>query len=263
MKNKKWSIIIALIASIIIVVLGLRKIYLYGFVVAGAQKYPSGVMQDLAIYAIDPENILAELDQGSANVFMPALQNPIYDDIPPVWQPGSFSWSQEDHLKVATALHEYNWNEGLDEWKLYSLDFSILDCEDISRIDHASFGFYQRDGDWYYSMHNMTIDLEYGLVYAGNDNGYYSGNWKDFDFDNSIVNTANEILFLGEQNGGEQARLKMINDPDCQVNIFFAPFVQEEDNWGWKVTYKLGNSFIYGITIDPYTGKYQILKPIP
>lgn len=220
-------------------------------------------MGDMTVYALDPKTILTSVDQGRIDVFEPALQNPVYDDMPPIWSPGSFSWNQEDHQKVANALHQFVWSESLNKWHPYSANFGILQCKDTNRIDRAALGFYQRQGTWYYRVHNMTIDLGYAIVYAGNNDGYYVGQWKDLDIDTAIVNTAEKALLIAEQNGGEKARVEVMDDAECQISIFLAPFVLDDADWGWRVTYKHGTSFIFGMLIDPYTGSYEILRAGP
>lgn len=258
--NKKTIISrTALVIGIIIAGIALHKIYLYVYVLQDASEYPSGVKNDIATYTINPETILTSLDQGKTDIFLPALKSPIYDDVPILWAPGSFPWGQEDYLKIANSLHQFVWKESLEDWYLYSADFGILQCRDISRIDSADFGFYQRQGNWYYIVHNMAIGLGYGYVYAGNDNGYYKGKWKDIDLDKVVVNSANKALQLAEQNGGQEARLAVKDDPECHISIFFAPFVLDQADWGWRVIYKRGTLFMYGIIIDPYSGKYEIL----
>jgi hypothetical protein len=189
---------------------------------------------------------------------MPALKNPMYDeDVELLWTPGSLAWGADDYLKVADALHQATWNEPLKNWNLYSASFDLFQCADISRIDNAAFGFYQRQGNWYYLVHTMTIDLGYGLVYAGDANGYYTGRWKDISFDKAVVDKPDEALLIAEQNGSEKARLSLVDKDDCSINIFLAPFVLDQKNWGWRVTYESGKSFIYDVVIDPYTGEFD------
>lgn len=259
--NKKRLITSGIqIISIFIIGIAIYIIYLYIYVLRDASRYPSGVMEDMIVYSINPETTLASIDFGKVNIFMPALKNPVYDDVEVLWSPGTFDWDQKDYLKVADTLHRVTWNEHLKKWNLYSANFDIFQCKDITRIDQVSFGFYQRQGNWYYLIHNMKIDLGYGLAYAGNDDGYYTGNWKDIDLDKAKVNTTDKALLIAEQYGGKQTRDALIDSDDCHINIFFAPFIFDQDNWGWRVTYKRGESFVYGIMVDPYTGKYEILN---
>jgi len=252
---------VLLIISIIIVGLVVHKIYLYIYVLQDASEYPSGAKDNMVIYSINSETILASIDHENANIFMPALKNPIYDeDVELLWTPGSLAWGSEDYLKVADVLHQATWNEHLKNWKLYSASYDLFQCADVTRIDNAAFGFYQRKGNWYFLVHNMTIDLGYGLVYAGDDNGYYTGKWKDIDLDKAIIDKADKALLIAEQNGGKETRLSLVGSHDCSINIFLAPFVLNKKNWGWKVTYSSGEESVYEMIIEPYTGKFDILN---
>jgi hypothetical protein len=257
--NRKRLMNIAMpIIGTIVAVIVVYNIYLYSYVLRDASQYPSTVMDDMVVYSINPETSLEELNDGKTDIFMPALKTPIYDDVAPSWGPGSFAWEPEDYFKVADALHQKNWNESLQKWKLFSASFDLFQCVDVSRIDHVTFGFYQSHGNWYYLVHNITIDLEYGLIYAGDDDGRYTGRWKDIDFGKAVVDKADKALLIAEQNGGEEARLSLVDKDDCSINIFLAPFVLDQKNWGWRVTYESGKSFIYDIVIDPYTGEFDL-----
>lgn len=254
------AVVIVLAAAFVLIFA--HKVYLYVYVLSEAPEYPSALMYDMVIYSFDPETILTSIDSGRSDMFVPALTNPIDDaDIVELWSPGTFAWGPDDYLKIANALNQNTWNEPLKNWELSMASFDILQCKDVSRIDFASIGFYQRQGNWHYLVHNMKIDSGYGLVYAGNDNGYYTGMWKDFDSDSALVGTATDALLIAEQNGGKEARLAMKDDTECRIDIFLAPFVIDQENWGWRVIYERGMSFVYGIVIDPYTGKYKTLKP--
>lgn len=252
---------VILVVGVVVACIALYKIYTYLFFLQEAHEYPSEVKYDMVIYSIDPETILSSIDQGENEVFKPPLKDPINDNVTQLWPPGHFAWGSEDFEKVANSLHQTVWNETLKAWKLFSANFSILQCADVNRIDEASFVFYQSRGNWYHLVHSMTIDLEYGFVYAGNDNGYYTGKWKDLDLDKAVVNTANEAVQIAEQSGGEKIRFGLIDNQECSINIFFANFVIDQQNWGWRVIYRKGISFAYGVVIDPYTGNYEILQP--
>jgi hypothetical protein len=261
MKNKTVSLSIVLAISIIIVSAIAYKIYLYIYVLRDAPEYPTEVMNDMVTYTIDPQTILNALEQGDSDVFMTALESPIYDNVPLLWTPGSFSWDQDDYQQVANALHQFVWSESLNDWHLYFAHFNTAQCDDAFRTDGASFGFYQRQQNSYYTVHNIVIDLNYGYVYAGNDDGYYTGTWKDIELEKVQVNSLDKALVIAEQTGGQDVRLAIADSKKCNIDIFFAPFTSNDADWGWRVTYWQDvSTSVYGIVIDPYTGGHRILK---
>lgn len=239
--------------------------YIY-LLLSDADKYPTGkTLDNMVVYKFDPETILQSLDQGDTDVFMTALKNPIYDSVPPLDPQSSFSWNQEDFLKVANNLHQFVWKQSLDEWHLYSADVVIPQCNDLSRYSSAGFQYYNRQEDWYFEIHNMNIDLEYGFVYAGDNNDYYTGQWKDINLDIVTVNNSAKALMIAEENGGQETRMAMDVEKKCHILISISPhsiYNRSWFGWGWEVTYwgNEGASLAYGITIDPYSGKYEVIK---
>jgi len=257
---------LVLLFGIIAAGLAINRNYFYVYLLAvSAPKYPTGeIIDNLVVYQIDPETILTSLEEGNSSVFLPATKNPIYEDVAPLTPISFFRWSQEDSLQVANALHQFVWGEPLNDWRLYSAGFTIPQCKDITKINGAGFRHYQRQKDWYFVVHDINIDLEYGYVYAGDNNGYYTGKWEDIDVSQSAVKSADQALHIAEDNGGEEARLVLSDDQECHISIFLSPhalFDRTWDGWGWEVTYwtKDGSLLLYGIIIDPYTGKYEIL----
>jgi hypothetical protein len=259
-KTVIWSVTLTI--GIVIAAIALFKTSFYVYLLWNAPKYPTGLpMQNMVIYKIDPETTLNSLDQGKTDAFMTALENPVYNNVPSLGPPGSFTWNQENYLNVAGALHKFIWKESLENWYLYSEGFSILQCGDISRIDGAGFEFYQRQNNWYYMIHDMSIDLQYGYVYAGDHNSYYTGTWKDIDLGKVEINSPEKALTIAEENGGQEARLTIKDGLECNIDITLQPNVFDHSNWSWQIVYQTDNGTlrIYGITIDPYTGKYEIL----
>lgn len=266
--NKKsvlWKFI--LIIGLVIVGITIYQNYFYIYLlVTNAPTSPTGKpVYNMEIYKIDPETTLPSLHAGRTDVFMVTHENPIYDNVPALEPHSSFPWNQEDSISVANAFHKFVWKEPLDNWKLYSAAFTIPQCKDISRINSAGFQFYQRQKNLYYLFHNVDINLEYGYIYASDSNGYYTGRWKDLDLDKVTVNSVDKALLIAEQNGGQEARTSLQDSKSCHISIFYSPrplFGQSWSTWGWEITYWVnnGNSLVYGIIIDPYTGRYKILN---
>ena len=73
--------------------------------------------------------------------------------------------------------------------------------------------------------------------------------------------TADEALQIAERNGGHEARTAVGND--CEITAF-SPTV---NGGGWEINYvNYPDNFVkslYGIAIDPQTGKYEVLYPKP
>jgi hypothetical protein len=256
--SKKTAILtLILVFCLIIVGIILYEASIY----MNASKYPTGKPFDnLVIYKIDPETILNSLESNKTEVFAPATSNPLYDDVPLLWPAGSLTWNQKDYINIANALHKYVWEDSLENWHPYSESYSISQCIDVSRINAAYFQFYNRQKNWYYLVHAMTIDSEYGYVYAGDNDSYYTGKWKDIDIDSAVVNNADKALLVAEQNGGQDIRLTMRDDKECHISISLEPFAFERPDWGWRITYWLGSSPILITDIDPYTGEHKTLN---
>ena len=256
-----------LVIGLAIALITIYQNYFYIYLlVTNAPSYPTRKPVDnMEIYQIDPETILTSLNHGKTDVFMIAQKNPIYDDVPALEPHSSFPWNQQDSLRVADAFHQFVWKESLENWHLYSAGFTIPQCRDISRINGVGFQFYQRQKNWYYLIHNIDINLEYGYMYGSDNNGHYTDRWKDIDLNKVTVNSADKALLIAEQNGGQEARVRVKNDQKCHISISFSPHVlfdRSWSGWGWEVTYWIndGASLIYGIIIDPFNGRYKVLN---
>jgi hypothetical protein len=228
-------------------------------------EFDEGVLYDTSIYTFDPKVILTSLDQGDVDLFKVSPSDSEANS-PLLWPPATFSWNQEEYLKVADALHEFVWKEPLEDWHLIRAYFRILQCQDVSKaIDYVALSFYQRQGDSYV-VHGMRIDPLHGTLIAGTNSYYYSGKWVDIDLAHISVNEPYVALGMAESSGGREARSSAKNK--CHVDIYFAPYVTEYNiithpvnrfGWGWNVLYEDdGLNSIFEMIIDPYTAKYAI-----
>jgi len=79
-------------------------------------------------YKINSQTIIASLDRGDTEVFMPELETPEVSNqsLSPIF------WRQLDYLKVANALHEFVWHEPLTSWNIYAATFNT-DCTAATR----------------------------------------------------------------------------------------------------------------------------------
>ncbi|MDA8115502.1 MAG: hypothetical protein M0Z43_12390 [Acidithiobacillus sp.] len=241
---------------IIIFIILLGSVFAYKLVVSIFRTdagHPTGLYEDEISYEINPETILTSINTSETNVFtrIPAT--------PEVYSPlasGSFSWDQTDYLTIANAFHNFVWKEDLQNWSLYSAEFLIQQCQNnFGGFDYAHFDYFQRQDKTYF-VHGITIAPLYSEIASGETYYDYTSRWKSIDL-TKIKISADDALILAEKYGGEQARLSVGND-DCRVRLVLAPYVLGRD-WGWSVFYFKGNSKIFDISIDPYTGKYEIL----
>lgn len=262
--NKKTAIWIVVLSAVIICAIIVVWIRNY------TPGYPEGVLYDRVTYTIDPQTVLASIDQGNTDVFLPAPPDP-GGPWPTLWPPGSFTWNQKDYFKTTDALHQFVWKESLKDWNLIRASFDIDQCKDVfSGIDNADFSFYQRRTGLN-DVHGFWIRPLYGVVHAGNEYSHDSGwtaKWKSIDLNKTKINSVDVALQVAEENGGKEARSVAKNE--CHISLLLAPDRFEYDilshpfthyGWGWSVIYWPNESNadpIFEITIDPYTGKYEI-----
>jgi len=228
--------------------------------------YPVGGSENEIIYAIDPKSILTSLDRGETEVFLPApLESGEYT--PPIWTPGAFAWNQEDHLKVANALHQFTWKASLEDWDLYDATFWVSPRADNSYgIDYAYFVFF-RHKDNEYIVHTLSIDLLYGETRTG-EGLYHDKGWKGFRLSELKINSADQALLISAENGGQEACLALKSECHMRVSLgsylavypfLSIPFYRYE--WKWIVNYyDEGGDTIFSMSIDPYSGEYKILN---
>ena len=213
-------------------------------------------------YTIRPETILESLNRGETDVFTLTPSRP--DEVKsPIGSMGSFSWSQEDYLKIANALHQFVWKETLENWHIISADYLMAQCQNMTGgFDSSSFYFYKHKGS-YSVVHRLWINPFYGEVEVNETNYSYARNWKSIDLDNLIVNSADVALRIAEQNGGTEARAtsnggcrQIYIDLEPQVKYTFMSHPFDVYDWGWKIIYSFDDYADYfEMNIDPYTGK--------
>ena len=148
-------------------------------------------------------------------------------------------------------------------------------CMNIfGRIEGASLSFYQRRESWNY-VHDFWIMPSYGVVKAGDEYSHHSGykaKWQSIDLNNAKINSVVSALQVAEQHGGSEARTLAKNE--CKISILLAPDRIKYDilshpftpyGWGWEILYwsnkpNRSPGPLFGINVDPYTGKYKVLR---
>ena len=238
------------VVAIFIVIFGIAIIYVFDPFIEQVQRYPSYLGKDTGYYKIDPDNILTSLDFGGAKAFVPEAtspENPIYEEF--------FSWNQSDYTKIVTALHEYVWNEGLDDWKLYYMYFDTPCHDNLIGFELGKYYYFKTTfqyGRISYAGRGFLITPQYGDVEWGSGPNYPHPiqGWKSVDL-NKVKITAEEALKIAEQNGGKETRLSVKNE--CKITAKLSGYS------GWKMfiyRYDTGSS-IFSIEIDPSTGKMK------
>ena len=258
-KNAKvWLIVsMILVSGILIFYKPVRDISFIKWSQHRVKTYPEGALDNLVVYSINPNTILTDLNHQELNVFRPS-ESDLAEYTPPIWPSGSFSWNEEDYLKIANALHLYYWKEPLTNWHLIHASFQIDQCKDIfDKVDSASLLFYQTQ-DAGYVVHGVWIDPLRGEVTVGDNLFLNTGEWKEINLSEAKVKSVDDALMIAERNGGQSARLRVKNE--CDVSVLFAPYVIShlfaDSEWGWSILYQTNASrILFETTINPYTGK--------
>jgi hypothetical protein len=250
--KKKRIIVIALLVIVIIGIF-IGAIYLLTPYDDQVNRYPKIGLSDfdnIGRYRINPETILASLDRGETNVFMPESATPES----PVLET-AVSWRQSDYLEIADALHQFVWKETLDSWNLYNIELDAV-CQDnpngFGVGDLVFFKSARDNGETKYSTRELLITPQYGDVsWGGGANFPYPiFGWKSINLSLFKV-TAEDALKIAEENGGRIARLSVQNE--CRIVVS----MNSNAYTGWRVIYfpNSGGLRIFEKQIDPYTGR--------
>ncbi|MEW6029582.1 MAG: hypothetical protein ACOYZ8_09650 [Chloroflexota bacterium] len=236
MKNKP---IMLIHISFIILVLS-SIVYLYLSLAERPRETPSlGNFTATGTYAIDSENLLVSINNKNLDVFLPVIKTP---EEPLLAEP--VGWLQEDYLKIANALSMFVWNESLDGWSIYRMDFQASCREVQNGFNWADFYFYKEisiDGKRYYSVRGVFINPEFGYVMWG-DNTYSRPiiGWKHIDI-NALTVTAEEALVKAEEKGGNAVRLSVNN----ACHVFVEMYPENNSYYDWDVRYEGNVEFLY------------------
>jgi len=222
------------------------------------RRYPStiGTFNNTGDLTINPMTILDALNRGEINVFTPTLATPSDNTIMPS---GSIHWTQSDYLKVADALSQFVWKEPLKGWFIYHLTFN-KECQDnLNGFDSADIIYYKTiGGGWQktYTARYIQIYPLAGIVSWGGETEFpISDGWATIDLTEFKI-TADDVLQIAEENGGQDARLRVGNE--CNILISM-PNHNNDDRW--NIGYYYGVNF--EMVVDPYSGKYEVPAPSP
>lgn len=232
-------------------------------------EYPVGGSDNEVIYKFDSQTILASLEKSQENIFTPAPTG--FESISTIWPYGSFAWNQEDHFKIANAIHQLVWGETLENWLVYNATFYIFKYPFPGGIEYSHFVFYTHQNNEY-TVHAITIKPLYDQVIIGQAVYHDKNNWRGFDLQNLAVKNVDSAILIAEQNGA--SGLCPVDANQCEIGFWLTPSLDEDRNflifpiyryeWKWGVTYyDMSQHRIFDIDIDPYTGGHEIIDHSP
>ena len=207
-------------------------------------------------YTIDPDTILDSLAQGKKDVFTLQTATP-EAELPPASEP--VHWSQSDFYRIAQALHEYVWNESVEEWYLPDMEFG-MDCQGaFDGPQYGRFVFYK-----FVHIREQESRIEHDIYILHQENTvrvfeteYYPRleTWQNIDWAKVKISVT-DALQIAERNGGYEARSNENNE--CKISLALAPGSKYE---GWQVMYTGNNrTRLFDIHINTLTGEYKIIK---
>ena len=206
------------------------------------------------IYQFAPQTILASLDRGEKDVFLPMLENPDglkveYDDI---------IWNQSDFLRVANALSQQVWHEPLDieSWDVYYILFEGTCDDGIHGFNDFSITYYKtiKTGwETVYKARTIGVIAWDGIATWAGDGSFstpFIFPWRKIELTKFKI-TAEQAAQIAEENGGKMSRLN--NTGRCRV------YVSIEDDW--NVNYNIRNlPEMISVYINPFTGDSYLKK---
>lgn len=203
-------------------------------------------------YAINETTILEFLAQGEKDVFV--RQSP-FDETHPGNRP--VQWSQENYLLVAQTLHEFVWNESLENWNLHRMFFEF-ECKNLEDgPQNATFVYFKIDQESRF-VSELSIKPQENIV-SIHMREYQPQRvyWQPVDKANLKI-SANTALQISEQNGGAEIRNAVKNS--CYVLLTLFP--DEIDYSGWQVFYtsETGGKRLASFYLNPLTGNLEQTK---
>ncbi len=207
----------------------------------GSVPYPISLGSFFTIKSspIDPTSLLNDVKNGNEPILQIESGFPEYPTFIML-----VGWSQNDYLEIAQTIHKVIWDDDLNEWHLYRAIFNTT-CENTSgKFGRAELYYYQDvkvDGKRKYSVHNISIEPEYGYIAWGGDSFYPRplGGWANIDLKNIANIPAEKALRIADQQGGSDFREQVNNV--CRINVIMWPWGYDRSDW--KVDYRSKSSF--------------------
>lgn len=204
-----------------------------------------GNYSEIGYYRIKPDTILKDLAKGESGAFEPYFGDPNdLDELIGL----TIRWTQDDILKIASAVGEFAWNDPMDlhKWSIYSI--SLLSyCKEPSGFDYASIAYY-KDEPFTYTARLITILPYFGLVKYG-DGSVYSKpvfrKWKRVDLLNATVSADDAIQIVKDD---MKKRFNTTESEVCGI-LISSPMNNDAKNWYLELF-----SGLY--VVDLKTGEY-------
>ena len=236
-------------AVILALILSIGFYAFYVFVVQDQVRYSNpgyiSSYNEAYHYTFEPETILAALERGETGLFQP-IPNDIEDNVYP---PGSFPWHQQDYLKVANAIH----NSRLDGWQIAIWYFRRNCADNPIGFDFAELLYFNPEKN----QHTEIKIFPLSKSAAWGKDEYFEPPpffWRKSIDPRKIKITADDAIQIAEAHGGKDARLAFQNK--CIITIDLYANTNQ-----WDVEYYRPDLDTFEITVNPYSGEYEIPMP--
>jgi len=241
MNMKRWLLLLLKLLLVPILLFGIYIIIILVDIAqderdADAVPMGFGSFNVIESSMIDPATILSSINHDDQNVFNFELGFP--PDDPPFVT--SVEWRQEDFLNLATSIFHVAWNESINDWTLYRMDYWTR-CDDLYGFSVGEVYFFQETSDHKkYSGRGIDMQPEYGYVTWGGDTYRrrpFFG-WKVINLKEMTV-TAEEALRRAETSGGMEFRRSIENE----CGIFIQLWPEVSGRYDWRVHYWDDNGY--------------------
>jgi hypothetical protein len=191
-------------------------------------------------FKFDPMTILESLESGDTNVFRPILWNDDLEEIPDL----SIYWTQDDFLKIASALGQLVWDDSMDlkDWNLYDIFFDGS-CGDSNGFYSASITYFKTEKNSYRTRLIM-IEPYFGLASWGGENSYPKPilrKWKGVDLAGAKVSADEVLRMVSEDLKAHSEYL----DNNYGVYVYLSRF--DPDYWHLDIMF---GSIYYAINLE-------------
>ena len=213
------------------------------------------------LYRIEPESLLADIEQGKTNVFIPIEEDPPW---PSPDQQIPVPWTQADYLHITNALFEYIWSDSLTGWQLNDMTFGSGCAKSDVGLQFGSFRFFKNqetDGNKSRIERIINIDSRDKTVYIA-ENKYDPRlvDWSSIALNENLL-SAQEALHRTENVGGKEKRLSVTNACDISLSLNYYSGWWNKD-WWWGVHYsgtddKGRQVRLFSVDMNPYTGELR------
>jgi len=213
--------------------------------------YPSGLVSNfdrIAYYRFDASTILEDIGSGKLNVFQK-----LDDESSISYEEHDVRfWNQENYMQIADAVHKSAFGEGVEGWKINSMDYFRACSDKPLGFSSGEIIFYQKsNGSNSYRTHLIAIHNGVAITGENNFQRPLLG-WMSVQPNRFKVN-ADGALNIAEENGGRKFRTAFNNE--CQIILVLRPNPSKDNDWLVYYDYR-GSLETFEILIDPYTGWY-------